>query len=114
MNHDDAGDYAGIPAAPLDPAVQLHRGDTVYITSAEAGTSRGEVLEVAAAADLPAIPGFDPRIVAEALAQKNVREVAILTHEHEGRPVMFVALGDGRGHWEDLRGAVLWIRRAAG
>ena len=109
----DADDYAGLPARPDARALPyLEAGQLVTITSDEAGTSRGRVLDTATPAALPALPGFDHRKVQAILQEWDVQQVAFIEHDHAGHSVMFAALGDGRGHWRDLQGARLLIETA--
>jgi len=105
----------------------LIKGQTITITSEEAGTSHGEVIESTCPALLPDLPFSreapdaaqlrteygnltDSEIVRTILQESKVRTIALIAHMHEGRPVCFVALGDGNGNWRDLQGAALAIQ----
>jgi hypothetical protein len=106
----DADDYAGLPARPdARPLPYLAAGQLVTITSTEAGTSHGRVLDTATPDALPDLPGFDHAQVHAILREWEVRQIAFIEHAHNRHSVMFAALGDGRGNWRDLRGAVLSI-----
>jgi hypothetical protein len=52
----------------------------------------------------------DAEIVRLILEEQGVRQLAFIAHPHDSENALFVALGDGHGHWRDLKGCELAIR----
>jgi len=88
----------------------LKQGQLVTIASQHAGTCPGEVLHVEEPANLPSIYGA-PEVdrVKKIMTEWGIVEVALISHLHNARSVMFVALRDSAGNWRDLKGQPLTI-----
>jgi hypothetical protein len=87
----------------------LTKGQHVIITGA-AGTCPGEILHVEEPATLPSISGApEAGRVRAIMTEWGIAEVALITHQHNGRDVAFIALGDGAGQWRDLKRQPLTI-----
>jgi len=98
---------------PSEPQT-LRAGQRVRITGA-AGTVNGSVLETATPPQLPNIDGAPAvELVREILAECEIRQLAMITYTHNGRPVMFLALSTSRHGWRDLRGRRLTITSGTG
>lgn len=94
----------------MTPLNQLAKGQRIKVSNARRGAVDAEVLHVETPENLPAIDGL-PEVtrVREILAERNVRQLALIEHQHSGKAVAFIAFGDGQGNWWDLQQQQLTI-----
>jgi hypothetical protein len=101
------------PMPPLKPLHSLTTGQHVTVSHPARGPVTAEVLHVETPAALPSISGApEIALVRSILAERHVRQLAIIAHQHNGQRVMFVAFTDGRGNWWDLQQQTLTITEA--
>ena len=91
----------------------IGKGSLVRVSSPAAGTVLGRVEDLNAPADLPDLPRefCPPGTAAKTralLVADGCRQVAAISHFHDGDRVIFIALENANGWW-DLQGQQLTI-----
>lgn len=94
--------------------MKYHAGQHVLISSAERGTSAGEIVEVSNPQLLPDLPavGIEASRISQLLAELEVTQLLFITYRPhpEAAVRIFAALVDRAGEIRDLRKQKLTLR----